>query len=69
MAEPLRTGGPDRLGVIEALSSLHVAGTRDTISFSPGPGTVLQWTWPPAQVAAHRAPRRPEGISVLHQAS
>lgn len=69
VAEALRTGGPDRLGVIEALSSLHVAGTRGTISFSPGLGTVLQWAWPPVQVAAHRAPRRPDEISVLHQAS
>jgi ABC-type branched-subunit amino acid transport system substrate-binding protein len=67
VAEALRTGGPDRPRVIEALSSLRVAGTRGTISFSPGPGTVLQWAWPPVQVAAHRDPSRAQEISVLYQ--
>jgi ABC-type branched-subunit amino acid transport system substrate-binding protein len=67
VAEALRIGGPDRPRVIEALRSLQVAGTRGTISFSPGSGGVLQWTWPPVQIAAHRDPQRPQEISVLYQ--
>jgi ABC-type branched-subunit amino acid transport system substrate-binding protein len=67
VAEALRVGGPDRLRVGEALSSLQVAGTRGTISFSAGSGTVLQWTWPPVQIAARRDPQRPQAISVLRQ--
>jgi ABC-type branched-subunit amino acid transport system substrate-binding protein len=65
-AEALRTGGPDRRRVIGALSSLQIAGTRGTISFSRGSGAVLQWTWPPVQVAARRDPQRPQDISVLY---
>jgi ABC-type branched-subunit amino acid transport system substrate-binding protein len=67
VAEALRIGGPDRLRVIEALSSLQVTGTRGTISLSPGSGAVLQWTWPPVQIAACRDPQRPQEISVLYQ--
>jgi ABC-type branched-subunit amino acid transport system substrate-binding protein len=69
VAEALRAGGPDRPGVIGALRGLRVAGTRGTISFSRGSGAVLQWTWPPVQVAARRDPQRPHEISVLHQAT
>lgn len=49
--------------------SLRIAGTRGTISFSPGSGAVLQWTWPPVQIVAHRDPQRPQEISVLYQQS
>lgn len=67
VAEALRIGGPDRLRVIEALSSLQAPGTRGTITFSRGgSGAVLQWTWPPVQIAAHCNPERPQEISVLY---
>lgn len=66
-AAALRAGGPDRRRFAEALRGLQVTGTRGTISFSPGPGGVLQWTWPPVQVAARPDPRQPAAISVLHQ--
>lgn len=69
VAEALRIGGPERAHVVEALSGLRVAGTRGTISFSADSGAVLQWTWPPVQVAARRDPRRPQEITVLHQAA
>lgn len=68
VAEALRIGGPDRQRVIKALSSLQVAGTRGLMRFERGSAAVLQWTWPPVQVAAHRDPQRPQQISVLHQA-
>jgi len=66
VAEALRIGGPDRLRVIDALGSLRVVGTRGTISFSRGSGTVLHWTWPPVQIAAHRDAEQPQEISVLY---
>ena len=70
VAEALRIGGVDRQGVAEALGSpgLQVAGTRGTIRFSRDAGNVLQWAWPPVQVAAHRDARRPGEVGVLHQA-
>jgi ABC-type branched-subunit amino acid transport system substrate-binding protein len=68
VAEALRTGGSDRQGVVKALSGVRVVGTRGTICLSHDSGSaVLQWTWPPVQIAAYRDSRRPDGISVLHQ--
>jgi ABC-type branched-subunit amino acid transport system substrate-binding protein len=67
VAEAVRIGGPDRRGVIEALSHLRVAGTRGTISFSRDSGPVWQWTWPPVQVAARPDHQQPEQISVRYQ--
>lgn len=69
VAEALRIGGPDRRGVSEALSGVRVAGTRGTIDFPRGSGPILQWTWPPVQIAAHRDARRPQEVGVLYQAA
>ena len=68
VAEALRTGGADRQGVSEALSGVRVAGTRGTIDFARASSGILQWTWPPVQIAAHRDPQRPQEVSVLYQA-
>lgn len=69
VARALRIGGPGRSGVAEALSGLRVDGTRGPISFSRDSSAVLQWAWPPVQVAARRDPHRPQGAEVLHQAA
>jgi ABC-type branched-subunit amino acid transport system substrate-binding protein len=53
VAGGLRLGGRDRSGLSEALARVEVPGTRGLIRFSRAPGvSVLQWVWPPVQVAA-----------------
>jgi ABC-type branched-subunit amino acid transport system substrate-binding protein len=69
VAEALRIGGPDRRGVLEALSELQISATRGTISFTRDAGAVLQWTWPPVQVAARRDSRRQQDVAVIYQAA
>ncbi|MFE2014384.1 ABC transporter substrate-binding protein [Streptomyces sp. NPDC059491] len=66
LAEALRSHGTDRAAVAAAWPHLAVEGTRGPIRFSRLPGLgVLQWAWPPVQVA-DRDPAAPDRFRVLH---
>jgi len=52
--EGLRLAGGDRERLGRALLRVKIPGTRGLLQFFRTPGVgVLQWTWPPVQVAAY----------------
>jgi ABC-type branched-subunit amino acid transport system substrate-binding protein len=70
VAEGLRLAGQDRRRLGQALGDVNVPGTRGRLRFSRTPGVpVLQWVWPPVQVAAHTDAARPDRVAVLRQES
>jgi ABC-type branched-subunit amino acid transport system substrate-binding protein len=67
VAEALRVAGGDQARVGRALGTLKVPGTRGVLQFSHTPGVpVLQWVWPPVQVAAHGGTSQRRRVTVLH---
>jgi ABC-type branched-subunit amino acid transport system substrate-binding protein len=67
VGEALRLAGGDRERLGRALGAVDVRGTRGRIRFTRTRGVpVLQWAWPPVQVAAIDG-RRPGRVTVLHQ--
>jgi ABC-type branched-subunit amino acid transport system substrate-binding protein len=68
VAEALRVAGGDQTRVGRALGTLKVPGTRGVVQFTHTPGVpVLQWVWPPVQVAAHRGASQRRRVTVLHE--
>lgn len=66
-AEALRIGGGHREGFGRALAEVRVRGTRGHIRLSRVPGVpVLQWVWPPVQVAAYPEASRGDRVAVLY---
>jgi ABC-type branched-subunit amino acid transport system substrate-binding protein len=68
LSEGLRLAGDDRERLGRALRRVQVLGTRGLLQFSRTPGVgVLQWVWPPVQVAAHTDASHPGHVTVLRQ--
>ena len=69
LGEGLRLAGDDRAQLVSALPRVKVQGTRGLLELSRAPGvSVLQWVWPPVQVAAHTDALQLDRASVLHEA-
>jgi ABC-type branched-subunit amino acid transport system substrate-binding protein len=68
LVEGLRLAGDDRERLRGALRRVKVSGTRGLLQFSRTPGVpVLQWVWPPVQVAAHTDASQRDRVTVLHE--
>jgi ABC-type branched-subunit amino acid transport system substrate-binding protein len=68
LGEGLRLAGADRELLAQALCRVRVAGTRGLIQFTRTPGVpVLQWVWPPVQVAARTDASHGDGVAVLRE--
>jgi ABC-type branched-subunit amino acid transport system substrate-binding protein len=68
LGEGLRLAGADRERLAHALRRVRVAGTRGLLQFTRTPGVpVLQWVWPPVQVAAHTDASQRDRVAVLTQ--
>ena len=68
VGEGLRLAGADREHLAHALRSVRVAGTRGLLHFTRTPGVpVLQWVWPPVQVAARTDAAHRDGVAVLRE--
>jgi ABC-type branched-subunit amino acid transport system substrate-binding protein len=68
LGEGLRLAGAERERLAHALGRLRVAGTRGLLQFTRTPGVpVLQWVWPPVQVAAHTDVSRLDRVTVLRE--
>jgi ABC-type branched-subunit amino acid transport system substrate-binding protein len=68
VAEALRLGGDDRVRVGQALTEVEIQGTRGPLRFSRTAGVpVLQWVWPPVEVAAHTDPAQTDRVTILHE--
>jgi ABC-type branched-subunit amino acid transport system substrate-binding protein len=63
----LQLAGDDRERVGRALRRVKVQGTRGLLQFRRAPDIpILQWVWPPVEVAAHTDPARWDRVTVLH---
>ena len=68
LGEGLRLAGDDRERLGRALPRVKVPGTRGLLQFSRTPGVgVLQWVWPPVQVAAYTDASQRDCITVLRE--
>jgi hypothetical protein len=68
LAEALRLASDDRTRLPAALAGVDIRGTRGRLRISHTSGVpVLQWVWPPVQVAAHTDSARPDLVSVLRE--
>ena len=63
----LQLAGDDREGLRRALRRVEVQGTRGLLQFRHASDIpILQWVWPPVEVAAHTDAARPDRVTVLH---
>ena len=63
----LQLAGDDREGLGRALRRVRVPGTRGLLQFGHAPDIpVLQWVWPPVEVAAHTDAAQWDRVTVLH---
>jgi hypothetical protein len=68
LGESLRLAGANRERLAHALGRVRVAGTRGLLQFTRAPGVpVLQWVWPPVQVAAHTDVSQRDRVAVLRE--
>jgi ABC-type branched-subunit amino acid transport system substrate-binding protein len=68
VAEAMRIADEDHRRLAAALADVDIRGTRGRLRFSRASGLpVLQWVWPPVQVAAHTDAARPDLVTVLHE--
>jgi ABC-type branched-subunit amino acid transport system substrate-binding protein len=68
LAACLQLAGAEREGLGRALRGVTVEGTRGVLQFRRAPDIpILQWVWPPVEVAAHTDAARWDRVAVLHR--
>jgi ABC-type branched-subunit amino acid transport system substrate-binding protein len=68
LAACLQLAGDEREGLGRALRRVTVQGTRGLLQFRRAPDIpILQWVWPPVEVAAHTDASRWDRVAVLQR--